>query len=333
MVAKLRDPLARRPARSLHILPRSPGLYAWWVDAVGARSLSEGLGHRIAPGLIYAGQAGATRWPSGKPSPASLASRIATGHLGHSIDGSTFRLTLASILRPALELEMRSEKYLTSGSERILTEWMRRHLAVSVYAVEGGENLAKLEGAVLGVLDPPLNLDGMPSTPVRSRLSALRKELRTTPTPSARRRGRIGLVGCVKTKGPTRAPAADLYRSALFRGRRQAVESTCDRWFVLSAKHGLVDPTRRLEPYDVTLTTASVADRRKWSRQVIRQLEQSLGPLGGCTFEVHAGAAYTDWGLVEGLRAEGARVVRPAQGLSLGDQLAFYRDRSKRKRA
>jgi hypothetical protein len=48
---------------------------------------------------------------------------------------------------------------------------------------------------------------------------------------SARSAGpRVGLVGCVKSKQPRRARAADLYTSALFRGRRSFVESTCDRW-------------------------------------------------------------------------------------------------------
>jgi hypothetical protein len=47
---------------------------------------------------------------------------------------------------------------------------------------------------------------------------------------------RIGLVGCVKSKRSQAAPARELYSSPLFRGRRDWVERTCDRWFVLSAK-------------------------------------------------------------------------------------------------
>jgi hypothetical protein len=55
-------------------------------------------------------------------------------------------------------------------------------------------------------------------------------------------RMRLGLVGCVKPKLPHAAPARELYTSALFWGRRVYVERTCDRWFILSAKHALVDP-------------------------------------------------------------------------------------------
>lgn len=50
----------------------------------------------------------------------------------------------------------------------------------------------------------------------------------------------IGLVGCVKTKRSTGNLARDLYMSTLFTGRRRYVEASCDRWFVLSARHGLV---------------------------------------------------------------------------------------------
>jgi hypothetical protein len=64
---------------------------------------------------------------------------------------------------------------------------------------------------------------------------------------------RIGLVGCVKTKLTHRASAEDLYTSPLFVGRRRYVEGSCDRWFILSAEHGLVTSARELEPYDETL--------------------------------------------------------------------------------
>ena len=136
---------------------------------------------------------------------------------------------------------------------------------------------------------------------------------------------RVGLVGCTKSKLDHAAPARDLYTpSALFRGRRGHVERTCDRWFVLSAKYGLIEPDVVVEPYDQTLTTASEGDRRAWSQQVLHSLEGSLGDLRGVTFECHAGAAYLDHGLAAGLLKRGEAVERPTDGLTLGRQLAFY---------
>jgi hypothetical protein len=135
---------------------------------------------------------------------------------------------------------------------------------------------------------------------------------------------RIGLVGCVKTKLDHAAPAKDLYTSPLFRGRRAFVERSCARWFILSAKHGLVDPDTVLEPYDVTLDSATPSERRAWSDRVLVEIRDCLGFLDGLTFEAHAGSNYLDFGVVEGMRASGARVVRPAEGLGLFEQQAFY---------
>ena len=49
-----------------------PGLYSWWIDDEGASTLSRGIGLQVAPGQIYAGLTGATRWPSGTRVKATL---------------------------------------------------------------------------------------------------------------------------------------------------------------------------------------------------------------------------------------------------------------------
>lgn len=136
---------------------------------------------------------------------------------------------------------------------------------------------------------------------------------------------RVGLVGCVKGKRGVALPARELYTSALFVGRRRYVERTCDRWFVLSAKHGLVDPDTVLEPYEETLKDASESRRRQWSQGVLQDLERRIGVLSGAVFEAHAGAAYLDHGLAVGLQQRGAVVERPTEGLQFGKQLAFYK--------
>jgi len=136
---------------------------------------------------------------------------------------------------------------------------------------------------------------------------------------------RVGLVGCVKQKGKTPAPARSLYVSPLFKGRRAYVERTCDRWFILSALHGVVDPESVIAPYDVTLNGLGVGRRRSWSAEVVTVLEQRLGTLAGIDFEMHAGANYCDWGLVDGLRTRGGSVTNLTTGLSMGLQLRFYK--------
>jgi hypothetical protein len=136
---------------------------------------------------------------------------------------------------------------------------------------------------------------------------------------------RVGLVGCVKSKQSRAAPARELYTSPLFRGRRAWVERSCDRWFILSAKHGLVGPGRLLAPYDETLTALPRAARRRWSAMVVQALDQALGGLSGVVIELHAGLPYLDHGLAAGLRERGAALEHPVHGLAFGQQLAFYK--------
>lgn len=59
------------------------------------------------------------------------------------------------------------------------------------------------------------------------------------------------LIQCTKTKRDTPAEACELYDpSPLFRKMRAYAEAKGDPWYILSAKHGLVNPTTTLAPYD-----------------------------------------------------------------------------------
>jgi hypothetical protein len=138
---------------------------------------------------------------------------------------------------------------------------------------------------------------------------------------------RIGLVGCVKTKRSSPSPARDLYVSTLFTGRRRYVEQSCDVWFVLSARHGLVPSDERLEPYDETLNDQSAGAKRRWAQAVLAGLDAIGFDYSTTTFEIHAGNEYRSFGLVEGLERRGATVEVPAAHLGQGEQLAFYSGR------
>lgn len=87
---------------------------------------------------------------------------------------------------------------------------------------------------------------------------------------------RIGLVGCVKSKGRIAAPAQELYTSPLFMKARAWAEAHCDRWYILSAKHGLVHPEAMIEPYEQTLLALPLAERLAWARRVHQQLQEEL---------------------------------------------------------
>ncbi len=104
----------------------------------------------------------------------------------------------------------------------------------------------------------------------------------------------VGLVGCSRLKLSRPAPARDLYASPLFRLASRYCAATCDSWFILSARHGLVEPERVLHPYDQTLRGLGRAGRRVWASRVVRRLRHR-GLLGaGYRFLLHAGRDYAE---------------------------------------
>jgi len=130
----------------------------------------------------------------------------------------------------------------------------------------------------------------------------------------------VFLVSCVSRKRPEPAPAKELYRSDLFQKARHFVEARGCRWFVLSAKHGLVHPDAVIEPYEQTLNKMSATERRKWAGLVISQIDQHIGDVEHVVFL--AGKRYRE-DLVKELQARGVRVDVPMAGLGIGEQLSW----------
>jgi hypothetical protein len=78
----------------------------------------------------------------------------------------------------------------------------------------------------------------------------------------------IYLVACSAGKLPHAAPAADLYTGQSFKLASALAKLRADRWAILSAKHGLVEPDAVIEPYDYALRDASLEKRRAWGARV-----------------------------------------------------------------
>ncbi len=131
----------------------------------------------------------------------------------------------------------------------------------------------------------------------------------------------IGLVTCSRTKADHDVPARELYVSPLFRAAREYAERHYGpgHWFILSARHGLVDPDTVLAPYDLSLRQLSPDEREAWGDRVAVELTDRFP--AGTVLWFHAGALY---------RAAIAPVVPhqvrfPLAGLCIGEQLAWYR--------
>ena len=133
----------------------------------------------------------------------------------------------------------------------------------------------------------------------------------------------LGLISCVKSKGPKATEAKDLYDSALFAKSRKFVEQRCDSWFILSAKYGLVEPVMVIEPYEDTLNKKSRRERDEWADRVWAVLRQRLNP--GDQVTVLAGKRYREK-LMPLITAHGCQVDVPMEGLSFGRQLRWLNE-------
>ena len=98
------------------------------------------------------------------------------------------------------------------------------------------------------------------------------------------------------------------------------MDSTGYPWFVLSAKHGLVHPDEVIEPYDLTLSTMLVVDRRTWAKRVLTELEPHLDGVETVVFL--AGQRYREFPKAS-LRSRGLSVSVPMEGLRIGEQLKW----------
>jgi len=169
------EPAATFPRDSAGV--KQPGLYAWWTDEEGREILSATLEAPSLPALIYAGLAGATHWPSGKASTTTLWSRVRGLHLRGNIRGSTFRQTLAAVLVQTLGLQVIGPNRLNQEGEEQLSAWMAEHLRVIAQPYSDRDKLGAMETAILARLAPPLNLNGMEPSLVRSRVTEHRRRL------------------------------------------------------------------------------------------------------------------------------------------------------------
>jgi hypothetical protein len=136
----------------------------------------------------------------------------------------------------------------------------------------------------------------------------------------------IGLVACAKSKRKGALPARELYSSELFKKAIRYSRRNYDRWYILSAKHGLVEPETVLEPYDEALSRKSRLQQETWARSVFQQLLRVIPRSEDCALFFHAGIQYRK-NLLETLSERGYRCEVPLEGLGIGEQLAWYKSR------
>jgi hypothetical protein len=123
---------------------------------------------------------------------------------------------------------------------------------------------------------------------------------------------RVVLVASAGVHGPAPVPVATLFRSPGFASARAHAERSGFPWFVLSAKHGLLDPGDVVSPYDVQIDERSASYRAAWGEWVVAQLSERVA-LDGVTVEVHGGVDFAQ-PLRQPLSRRGATLDLPLPG-------------------
>jgi len=119
------------------------------------------------------------------------------------------------------------------------------------------------------------------------------------------------LIACCGMKKEGNHLVKDIYQSTLFKLSLQYARTFAKDKdiFILSAKHGLLKLSDRIDSYDLSLTEMKSEERKSWASKVRSQLR-----IIGTDFMVLAGSHY-----YKGLT--GFKLDLPLEGLSIGFRL------------
>jgi len=100
---------------------------------------------------------------------------------------------------------------------------------------------------------------------------------------------------------------------------------TGDCWYILSAKFGLLDPNRIIEPYNTTLVGMNPVAKKLWANRVFAEFKNLYPSSRAVT--ILAGRRYREF-LVPLLIASCYEVHVPLEGKGIGQQLQWFKRNS-----
>lgn len=105
---------------------------------------------------------------------------------------------------------------------------------------------------------------------------------------------KIVLISCVSQKNNFPCKAKDLYISPLFiKSLKYAKQLNPDKIYILSAKYGLLDSEKIVEPYNMTLKDFSKKEKLEWAQKVLIDLHEQTS-LRKDEFIILAGSVYCE---------------------------------------
>lgn len=128
----------------------------------------------------------------------------------------------------------------------------------------------------------------------------------------------VTLIQCVASKADNAMPAEDIYQGTYFEAMFGYAEAAPRPYYILSAKYGLLDPKKVIEPYD----EFGISTKQAW------EIVENLDDMGIETVYVTAGAQYTD-PLTPELERVGIDVVEIGRGMRIGERISHLQTKTK----
>ena len=82
----------------------------------------------------------------------------------------------------------------------------------------------------------------------------------------------IFIINCSKEKLNYPIKASDMYCSERFILSKKIAKKQGNKWYVLSAKYGLISPDTIIEPYDISVNDWSEKEKKEYASKVIKQI-------------------------------------------------------------
>ena len=132
------------------------------------------------------------------------------------------------------------------------------------------------------------------------------------------------LVACGSKKQAHKCEAEYLYISSLFRKSRDYARISGHPWYILSGKHGLLNPASIIEPYDLSLKRLGKKEQKHWAKKVLKSLNE-VG-IQGNIITFLAGQTYRK-NLVPALLNHGYSIEIPLEAIPIGKQISWLTTR------
>ena len=84
----------------------------------------------------------------------------------------------------------------------------------------------------------------------------------------------IAFIGCSAKKLNKRCRASFLYQGTLFKESLKYCQNKYKEIYILSAKYGLIELDKIIEPYDLKLSDLNKSERKNWAERVKQRMKE-----------------------------------------------------------